>query len=114
MLDHMQATHVLVLCSEMRPRGFVEGHDDGHHVLAVEDGRRQNVAGCELCQLVHKRAEVLVLQRPQRTQVTLVRNCPWLPTLSFTKLAVTVTLSLCFFVSTKKNRRTTWGNRQNS
>lgn len=76
-------THVLVLSGEMRPRGFVEGHDDGHHVLAVEDGRRQNVAGRELCQLVHKRAEVLVLQRPHRTRVTLVRNCPWLLTFFF-------------------------------
>lgn len=97
----LAATHVLVLCGEMRPRGFVEGHDDGHHVLAVKDGCRQNVAGRELRQLVHKWAEVLVLQRPHRTQVT--------------NVAVTVTSSsLFFFVSTEKKRRTTWENRQNS
>lgn len=47
----------------MRPRGLVQGHDDGHHVLAVEDGRRQNVPGGEIRQLVHEGAEVLVLKK---------------------------------------------------
>lgn len=82
-------THILVLHAEMRPSRFVESHDDGHHVLAVEDGCCQNVAGRELCQLIHKWAEVLILQRPRRTRVMSVCNGPWFLTMSFIQLTLT-------------------------
>lgn len=60
-------THVFVPCSEMRSGGLVQSHDHAHQVFAVEDGSCQNVPGCVLCELVDKRAEVLVL-KPANTQ----------------------------------------------
>lgn len=47
----------------MRPVQLVDGHHDGHHVLAVQDGDGHNALCLVVGQLIHKVAEMGTLRR---------------------------------------------------
>lgn len=59
-------TYLLVLGGETRPVQLVDGHHDGHHVLAVQDGDGQNALCLVLSEFVHKVAEMRALRSGRR------------------------------------------------
>lgn len=60
------AEYLFVLSCEVRSVHLIDGHDDGHHIFAIHEGRGEHRLGLVLRQDVHKVTVVFVLPRQDR------------------------------------------------
>lgn len=58
----LKPSHLFISLGEVGPVHFIHGHEHGHHVLSIHDGRSQEVLSLVLGELVHKVTEMLILQ----------------------------------------------------